>query len=100
MRLWHLVAAVLFVALLLSISRDEVGRVALIVFFTGLAEVFLGTTALMLLFRTVGGIGEAHDATTYIEAVSATLLVILIASLLMNGVLWVGVTLVQNSFTY
>src|SRR5262245_2063150 len=96
MRLWQFLAAVLGVAMLLTIARDDVGRVALTVFFTGLAEVALGTTALMLLFRTVGGIGEAKGVAAHVEAMAATALVLLLASLAMNGVLWVGIWLVQQ----
>ena len=58
-RLWHLFVFILVLGILLAIVRDTVGRIALIVFFTALGEVVLGTTAVMALFRTIGAIGMA-----------------------------------------
>ena len=97
MRLYHLLLAVLFVALILGIARDEVGRVALIVFFTGLGELVFGLTTIMALFQTVSAIGYARSAGEYAEAVAATALVVLLAAVLMNGVLWVGMWMVQGA---
>ena len=51
MRLWHLVVFILVVGILLAIVRDTVGRIALIIFFTALGEVVLGTTAVLAFFR-------------------------------------------------
>src|SRR5262245_52263296 len=96
MRLWHLIAAVLFVALALAIGRDEAGRVALVVFCIGLMEVALGTTALMLLFRSVAQIGYARRPTAHVEAIAATALITFIAAVAMNAVFWVGAWVVQN----
>jgi hypothetical protein len=95
MRLWHLVLAVLFAAIFLGIAREKTGQVALIVFFTGLGEILFGTTALMALFQTVAAIGHANRPSAYIEAVAATVLVLMVATLLMNGVLWIGAWLLQ-----
>src|SRR5262249_11454082 len=96
MRLWHLIAAVLFVALALAVVRDEAGRVALGVFFVALMEVGLGRTALMLLFRSVAQIGYARRPTAHVEAVAATALIAFIAALAMNAVFWVGCWIVQH----
>ena len=96
MRLWHLALAVVVVGALLAIGRDGVGRVALVVFFTGLAEFLLGTLALTTLFQTVGSIGEARGFQEYAIAVGATVLVLAAATLVMNSVLWVGVSLCQS----
>ena len=97
MRLWHLVFGILVVATCLAIAREEAGRVALIVFVTGLCEVALGATALLALFRTVAGIGEARGLAAYVEAFAATLLVLVLASVAMNGVLWLGVRIMLKA---
>lgn len=96
MRLWHLLALVFFAALLLAIWRTEVGRVALIVFFTGLAEVVLGTTAIMNLFKTIGALGHARGLASHVEALAATALVLMLATIGMNAVLWGGMALLQQ----
>ncbi len=71
------------------------GRVAIVVFTTGLIEIVLATTAIMTLFQTVGAIGEARRITAYAEAVLATATVLTVASITMNAVLTVGVRLAQ-----
>lgn len=96
MRLWHLLTLVLMVALVLAIARSDVGRVALIVFFTGIGEIILGVTALMQLFKTIGAFGEARGLTAHVEAIVATALVLLIATIGMNAVLWAGLWLLQE----
>ncbi len=96
MRIWHLIVAVIITATFLTLWRDPVGRVALIVFVTGLGEVFFGLTALLALFRTIGAIGQARRLSAYAEALVATGLVLVVASALMNGLLWIGVWLVQR----
>lgn len=93
MRLWHLTIAVLFTSLVLAIARSEVGRVGLVVFVTALGEVALGTTALMQLFQTLGEFGAARTLVAHLEALVATVLVLVVASALMNGLLWVGMYL-------
>ena len=44
----------------MGIVRDEVGRVAVIVFFTGLGTCVAGVASIMALFQTVGALGEAR----------------------------------------
>jgi hypothetical protein len=96
MRLWHLIFLVMMSAIVLTVARESVGRVALVVFVTGLIEFILGTTFIMTLFRTFGAIGEAQRLTAYLEAILATALVLVVASYVMNLVLWAGVWLVQR----
>ena len=43
MRLWHLLVVILALSLILAIVRDQVGRIALIVFVTALGEAIIGT---------------------------------------------------------
>lgn len=95
MRLWHWLFLIWMIAIALTIARDPIGRVALIVFLTGLIELVLATTAIMALFRTVGAIGAARRLTAYAEAILATLLVLVAASFSMNTVLVAGVRLAQ-----
>jgi hypothetical protein len=96
MRLWHFLLAVFFLGIIFALAREEVGRVSLVVFVTGFAEFFLGTMAIMALFQTVGSIGEARGITEHFLAIVATILVLIVAALVMNVVLWLGVSLVQS----
>jgi hypothetical protein len=95
MRLWHLVFFILVLGIVLSISRDVVGRIALIVFFTALGEVVLGVTAVMALFQTIGEIGMARGLFEHGQAVAATTLVLIIATTIMSMWLFIGAWLVQ-----
>ena len=95
MRLIQLLLAVFFVAIILAIARDEVGRVALVVFFTGLGEFIFGLVAIMTLFQTVGAIGEANNPLACLQAIAATAVVLLVATATMNGLLWAGLSLLQ-----
>jgi hypothetical protein len=95
MRLWHLSFVILGLALVLAIVRDQVGRIALIVFFTALGEAILGTTAVLALFQTIGGIGEAKGVFAHVEAIATTALVVFIATTVMASWLFAGAWLVQ-----
>jgi hypothetical protein len=95
MRLWHLTFGVLLVAIALSVARDPVGLVALIVFVTGLGEVVVGTAALLALFQSVGSFGEARGLPEHAEAVVATTVVLAVSSSMMTGLFFVGAWLVK-----
>ncbi|QEH37498.1 hypothetical protein OJF2_60890 [Aquisphaera giovannonii] len=95
MRLWHLSATILMLALVMTIARDPVGCVALIVFVTGLGEVVLGTTAVMALFQTIGAIGMARGLIEHGQALAATTAVLVLATGLMSSWLFIGLWLVQ-----
>jgi hypothetical protein len=90
MRLFHLLMAVFITALILAISRHEVGRIMLVVFLTGLGEFIFGAMAVMTLFQTIGSIGQANRLLAYLQALAATALVLLVATATMNGILWLG----------
>ena len=64
----------------MALWRDTVGRVGVIVFFTGLGSTITCATALMLLFRTVGAFGEARSFAAHFEAAVATGVVVLVSS--------------------
>jgi hypothetical protein len=95
MRLWHLFLLVLVLGILMAITRDVVGRIALIVFLTALGEVIFGTTAVMALFQTIGAIGMARGFFEHGQAVAATTLVLIAATTIMSIWLFVGAWLVQ-----
>jgi hypothetical protein len=97
MRLWHIVVLILALSLILSIGRDQVGRIALIVFVTALGEVIIGTTAVLALFRTIGSLGEAKGLFGHAEAVATTTLVLILATTIMSSWLFAGAWLVQAS---
>jgi hypothetical protein len=97
MRLWHVAFGILIVALVLALAREETGRVAVIVFITGLGEAVLGTLALMALFQTIGAIGEAHTGFEHAEAFLATTVVLAVATSVMLGLLLGGAWLVWVS---
>ena len=91
MHLWHHVVFIL----VLAIVRDTVGMIALIIFFTALGEVVLGTTAVLALFQTIGAIGMARGLFEHGQAVAATTLVLIIAITILSMWLFVGAWLVQ-----
>jgi hypothetical protein len=97
MRLWHLFVFILALSLILTIVRDQVGRIALIVFVTALGEVIIGTTAVLALFQTIGSLGEAKGLFAHAEAVATTTLVLIIGTTIMSSWLFVGAWLVQAS---
>lgn len=97
MRLWHLLLGAVVLAVILTIARDPAGRVAMVVFCTTLGEVVLGTGAIMLLFQTVGAIGEAKGLYEHVEAVFATTVVLAVGTALMWGLLVIGGWLVLIS---
>jgi hypothetical protein len=95
MRLWTLVLAVLVVGTVLGIARDEVGRVAVIIFFTGLGTVVAGLTSIMALFQTIGALGESKSLGMCLEALAATVVVLFVGSATMLGVMFGGGLLIQ-----
>jgi hypothetical protein len=97
MRLSTLVLAVLVIGTILGIARDEVGRIGVIVFLTGLGMAIAGVTSLMALFQTVGAFGEARSLIAHVEALAATILVLVLGSSVVLGVMFGGGWLVKWS---
>ena len=95
MRISTLLLAVLVIGTILGIVRDEVGRVAVIVFFTGLGTSVAGVAAIMALFQTIGAFGEARTLSSHVEALAATVLVLAFSSAIMLALLFTGGLLVQ-----
>lgn len=95
MRILHLILIVFFVALGLAISREPIGRVALIVFVVGLGEFVLGGIALYQLFDAVQDLGQARGLLDHLQAIALTSVVLVSASVIMNGLLWLGFAMVQ-----
>jgi hypothetical protein len=94
MRIWHTLFAVFFVAVGLTLLRDPAGRVAVVVFLIGVAELICGLTAIMMLFQTVGSIGVARDLGEVGLGVLATACVLVLAATIMAGMVAVGVGIV------
>jgi hypothetical protein len=95
MRLWNLAFAIFLIGMILGIVRDEVGRVAVIVFFTGLGASISGVASIMALFQTVGAFGEARTLSSHVEALAATVLVLIFGSAVMLGLLFAGGLLIR-----
>jgi len=95
MRLWHLIVFIAALCIILAIVRDQVGRIALIVFVTALGEVIIGTAAVLALFQTIGSLGEAKGLLAHAEAVATTTLVLIMGTTIMSSVLFAGAWLVQ-----
>jgi hypothetical protein len=96
MRLWHVASLVAATAFILTLARDPITRIFLIVFTTGLGEVVFGLTAVMALFQTVGALGEAKGLADHAEALMATSVVVGLATALMSGWLFVGFWLIYT----
>jgi hypothetical protein len=94
MRLWHLIFAVAITSVVMTLARDDAGRVGVIVFVFGVVECAFGVAALMALFQTVGAFGEARGLVAHATAVAATTLVLAAASTVMVAWLFVGAWLV------
>lgn len=94
MRLAHLLFLVALLALTLTMLREPIGRVFVIVFLTGLGELVLGLTAVMALFQTIGSFGDAKEFVEHVEALAATTVVLAIGTAAMWLWLFMGVQLV------
>jgi hypothetical protein len=95
MRLSSLVFAVLVIGTILGIARDEIGRLALIIFFTGLGTSVAGVASIMALFQTIGAFGMARTISAHVEAVAATIVVLIVGTAIMCGLLFTGCLLMQ-----
>ncbi len=96
MRILHILFAVFMLALALTVAREPVGRVALVVFITLGAELACGTTAVMLLFQTIAAIGDARDVVEYAQAFLATAIVLSVAAYLMLGMFSVCIMVINR----
>ncbi len=90
MRLWHLSFAVGAASVMMAMARNPLTRAFLITLTTGLGAVFLGTTAVMALFQTIGALGEAKGLSAHLEAIATTSMVLGVATVLMSAWLFVG----------
>ena len=95
MRISTTMLAVLVLAVVFTLLRDETGRVGVIVFITGLGVTIGGVAALMTLFETVGALGEARTWPACAQALVATALVLAVGSAGMLGAIFVGFHLVR-----
>nr|WP_303652439.1 hypothetical protein [Paludisphaera mucosa] len=81
----------------MAMCRDPAGRIGVIVFITGIGEVFLGLAAVMALFQTIGSIGLARGLLEHAEALAATTLVLALGTVGMTFWLFVGAWCIQLS---
>jgi uncharacterized membrane protein len=94
MRIAHLVLIVAVLALGMSLTREPMGRVFVIVFLTGVGELVLALAAIMALFQTVGALGEARTLFDHCEAFLATVVVLAVGSTAMCGWMFAGAWMV------
>ncbi len=97
MRLWHLIFAVAGLSLMLTLARDPLTRVFVIVFVSGLIETILATAAIMTLFQTLGALGEAKGFSAYLSAIAASSLIFAAAGALMSGWIFFAIWVVSIS---
>ncbi len=95
MRIWNLSLATFVLAVVLAMLRDEVGRVAVIVFLAGLGLMASGLMAIMALFQTLGAFGEARGVVAHVEALAASAVVLLVGSAAMLAAIYAGAWLVN-----
>jgi hypothetical protein len=95
MRVWHLVFAVFLTALVLKVGEAPAGRVAIVVFVTGLGLILFGTIGLLSLFQTLAAVGAAEHAGQRCWALAWSLAVLLLASSAMSGTLIVGMAVLK-----
>ena len=95
MKIWHLTLAVFVLAIAMTVARDEIGRVALVVFVTAIGEVVLGTSAILMLFRTLGSFGAARSFVAHLQALVATAGVLFFGGASMLAIMWFGASLLQ-----
>ena len=95
MRLSTTMLAILVLAVVFTLLRDDAGRVGVIVFVTGLGVTVGGVAALMVLFETIGALGEARTWLDRLQALAATALVLAVGSAGMLGAMFVGAYLVR-----
>ncbi|GAC1336525.1 MAG: hypothetical protein NVSMB14_04160 [Isosphaeraceae bacterium] len=96
MRVWHLLLMIFASAVMLAVANERIGQVFLVMFLTGIAEVVCGTTALLNLFKSIGAIGKAEKPAAYVEAILATALILMIGTIAMTGLMFIGATLLKN----
>ena len=95
MRISTTMLAVVVLAVVFTLLRDQTGRVGVIVFVTGLGVTVGAVAALMTLFETVGALGEARTWPALGQALAATALVLAVGAAGMLGVMFVGFYLVR-----
>ena len=95
MRLWHMLFATGVIAVLLTLVREPLTRVFLIVFLTGIGEVIFGLGSTLALIQTVGALGKAVTLYDHAEAVVATAVVLVVGSVVMSGWLFIGCWMVM-----
>ena len=97
MRLWNLCLAVLILAVVLALIRDETGRVGVIVFATGLLVTVSGTAATLGIFRSLAALVDARTTRHHLEALAALLGILAAGSSTVLGAIFAGAYLIRWS---
>lgn len=95
MRVWHGMLAIFLAAIVIKITENPAGKVAVVVFTTGLGLIILGATGLLWLFQTLGEIGAANGGGQRLAAVGASAVVLFLATASMTGVLLIGMSFLK-----
>jgi len=90
MRIWHTIFGIFVIALVLTVAREPAGRVAIVVFVAGSAELICGLIAVMMLFQTVGSFGQAKCLLEAVQCLMATALVVTVGAWIMVRMLFIG----------
>lgn len=90
MRLWHLAFGIACLAVVLTLARDPIARVCLIVFAVGIGEAAFALGGVMALFQTIGAVGQARGLREHAEALAATFLVLCATTAVMDAWFFAG----------
>lgn len=99
MRLWALCLLVLVLAVVLTLVRDETGRVGVIVFCTGLTVAASGVASILGLFRTLAALVDARTIPRHLEALVASVAIVAVGSSTVLGAIFAGAYLVRWSLS-
>jgi hypothetical protein len=94
-RLWHLIYIVAGLAIVMTLARDPMARVMMIVVAMGIGEVVFGLVAVMALFQTIGALGEARQLVEHAEALAATSFVLAVGTAIMCAWLYIGMLMIR-----
>lgn len=96
MRTSHLLFLVFGTALVLAICREPAGRVAVVIFFSGLIVTVVALVGLMSLFQTIGAFGNARSVLDHVQALGSTVVVTGVCAVVMAAVLRICVGLMDR----
>ena len=90
MRIWSLFLAIGFTAIIMTLMRHEIGRVGVVVFFTGLGMCATALGGIMGMFQSLSAMAESNSPASLIESLVLLVLVVAVGSLSILTILFVG----------